>query len=358
MLPVSGLVVATVGDSELVWMQPTTGSVVRRVTVTPFETTHSVSADSDDNVYVGGSDVVSFDATGRERWRVRGSNANFVSEGPVVGQGSIYFGTPGGDVVALQAASGSELWRSKVDSPGAGVDNVVLVGGSLIVFAPGVARYAGLDASTGRELWRSPVVAGGGIDPIVAGGVIVTNQIDYVPASSTFIAEGWALDGCGGRVQRLNLGVAGGFLTLTDVDLVGTRGEEYTQQHLLRLDTTTGSVREDVAVGQPSGRMDAIALGADGRLYVQECRIPAVGERSSWLHVYTDSPSGFVEESVVDLAPGCTRRDGAALTAAGMLYLSSGRSIVAVQTKSPGLAPTHWPLHDVDNQASRRVPTQ
>ena len=95
-----------------------------------------------------------------------GSTGNLNST-PVVALGCVFVGTANGDIVALDADSGDEIWSTHYDvvAPGLGggiVSAVVVEGSSVITMIneSGDGANAGpyavaLDASTGAERWRS-----------------------------------------------------------------------------------------------------------------------------------------------------------------------------------------------------------
>jgi outer membrane protein assembly factor BamB len=112
---------------------------------------------------------------------------------PIVSGGCVYLNTAGGDVIALEAGSGAELWRHHVTlDPGtvaglggtfvsspAVTDEAVLtlVNQTGAPYVLALSKRAGADGAQ-RVLWRSkPIVAGAGYytnaTPVVSGGLLL-----------------------------------------------------------------------------------------------------------------------------------------------------------------------------------------
>jgi alcohol dehydrogenase (cytochrome c) len=81
---------------------------------------------------------------------------------PVVNNGVMFVATPGNQVIAIEADTGSVLWRYKRPLP----DEVILLhatsrgvalSGDKVLFAVGEAVLVALDAKTGQEVWTTAV---------------------------------------------------------------------------------------------------------------------------------------------------------------------------------------------------------
>ena len=104
-----------------------------------------------------------------------GGNRHFVNIKPVYSSGVIYVANAKGNVMALDAASGTTLWQVDTKSrlgagPGVG-DGMVLVGsreGEVIALA----------ANDGKEQWRGKVTSEVLSIPATAAGVVVARAID------------------------------------------------------------------------------------------------------------------------------------------------------------------------------------
>jgi outer membrane protein assembly factor BamB len=121
---------------------------------------------------LGSGVIVALNApTGAEQWR------STAYEGPTVlvaNQGSIVFGTGDGSIVALDAKTGSERWRTDVADSGVG--NPASDGSRIFAGIPG-ADFVAVDASTGEIAWRQPLAGD------LTGTATVANGIAYIGAS-------------------------------------------------------------------------------------------------------------------------------------------------------------------------------
>jgi len=102
---------------------------------------------------------------------------------PIVNHGVMYVATPGNQVLALDAASGALLWRYRRQMP----EGVVLLHptsrgvalyGDRVFFAAGDAVLVALDAATGKELWTKSVADNKkgyymSLAPLVADGKVM-----------------------------------------------------------------------------------------------------------------------------------------------------------------------------------------
>ncbi len=131
-------------------------------------------------VYVGGEDHVFYaiDAgTGIERWRFE--TGGKIRSSPVVADGSVYFTSYDGNVYALDAATGDERWRvtrfgdDLVSSP-AVADGVVYVGGGGL----DGGNMTALNAEDGEQIWRYGVAANVATSPTVVGGIVYFGSDD------------------------------------------------------------------------------------------------------------------------------------------------------------------------------------
>lgn len=104
-----------------------------------------------DTVYAAGrgGDVRAMDAaTGKVRWST--DTDLELSAGPGVGEGLVVVGTSDGDVVALDAATGKQRWKGKI--PGELLAPPLVQGGHVIVRSV-EGRLRALDATDGKEQW-------------------------------------------------------------------------------------------------------------------------------------------------------------------------------------------------------------
>ncbi|MFP4249318.1 MAG: PQQ-binding-like beta-propeller repeat protein [Armatimonadota bacterium] len=118
-----------------------------------------------DTIVFGSSDGLlrAIDRGGAERWRCEAGGAIYGA--PLIADGRVYVGTEDGDVMALDAATGSLAWRS--EAPEYAIEQAPAAGDGA-VFAGSWDRHAyALDASTGELRWRRPS-AGSDRDGFVA----------------------------------------------------------------------------------------------------------------------------------------------------------------------------------------------
>jgi outer membrane protein assembly factor BamB len=120
-----------------------------------------------------GGDVHALDlATGREVWK---SNTDLeLSGGPAVGEGIVVVGGTGGELVALDAATGARRWQV---ATGGEVLTAPSVAGGIVVVRTVDGRLRGLRAADGGEAWtyEQPVprltLRGNGA-PVVDGDMV------------------------------------------------------------------------------------------------------------------------------------------------------------------------------------------
>jgi len=109
--------------------------------------------------------VIAWDrVTGRVLWRLEGEQATAINATPVIAGRVIYIVNGVTEVIALELATGSELWQVKLDDAGfdwgnATVGTPAIAHGILVV--PTLYRdLVALDAASGAELWRLAATPG------------------------------------------------------------------------------------------------------------------------------------------------------------------------------------------------------
>jgi outer membrane assembly lipoprotein YfgL len=166
-----------------------------------------------------------------------------------VNAASVTLASSDGTVVALDGASGQDLWRASAGSSiaaGAGTDGryaaVVTRDNDLVVM------------EQGRPLWREPLGAAVFTSPLVAGARVFVSGADR--SISAFDAQTgrrlWNYTRPG--EQALALRQAGVLLAVGDTLVGGMSGR------LIGLDPRTGAVRWDVAIANPRGTNDVERL--------------------------------------------------------------------------------------------------
>ncbi|HTR54568.1 MAG TPA: PQQ-binding-like beta-propeller repeat protein [Kofleriaceae bacterium] len=141
------------------------------------------------NRQLGG--VIAWDrASGRELWRHEGPDVLAINASPLVANDSAYVVAGTDDVLALDLATGDTRWQTRLDDAGfawgnATVGTPVLARGVLVVPTLYGALVA-LDAESGAELWRSAAApgplrtthyrgageAGFAASPVATGGIV------------------------------------------------------------------------------------------------------------------------------------------------------------------------------------------
>ncbi len=132
-------------------------------------------------VYVGSHDgaLYALDAaTGSEIWRFETGSRVYTS--PALSGGRVIFGSDDGTLHALDARDGTEAWRFETGRP---LYASPAVAGGVVYFAgeAGGDLFA-LDAASGAELWRFQTGREGdnrSSSPVIAGDVLVVGSDDH-----------------------------------------------------------------------------------------------------------------------------------------------------------------------------------
>jgi alcohol dehydrogenase (cytochrome c) len=119
----------------------------------------------------------------RPAWVVSTGVTNGHEAPPIVNHGVMFVATPGNQVIALDAKSGSVLWRYKRPMPEDvvllhGTSRGVALFGDKVFFAAAEAVLVALDAVTGREVWTATVEDNRkgyymSVAPLVANGKVM-----------------------------------------------------------------------------------------------------------------------------------------------------------------------------------------
>ena len=194
-----------------------------------------------------GLQAVSGAVSARQAWNTRIGPINFPLDVQVVGATAFIAGSDG-SVAALNALTGSDVWRTSVGSPiaaGVGSDGKV---------AAVVTQNNDVVAlQDGREIWRQKLSAQAYTSPLVAGGRV------FVLAADRSVN---AFDGQSGRKlwtqQRPNeplvLRQSGAILAVGDTLVVGLSGR------LAGLNPSNGTVRWEAPIASPRGINDVERL--------------------------------------------------------------------------------------------------
>ncbi len=125
--------------------------------------------------------------TGKQVWRVEtGLRA---SAGPGVAEGLLAIGTAEGQLAAFDTRTGEELWRRDLNSE---ILAVPAIGSGVVVVHAGDGKLFGLDAASGEQLWlydhkvpvltlrgsSSPVISGSSVYCGLAGGKMISLSLE------------------------------------------------------------------------------------------------------------------------------------------------------------------------------------
>jgi outer membrane protein assembly factor BamB len=190
--------------------------------------------------------------TGRVRWKadLHAGQQGFFAEPPVVAGGLIYVATASRRLLALDAASGREVWQERGFPVVAGVRNG-------LVIAVIEDRLATLDAGSGVRRWEVRVSGGGEHWPVLEGDTVYVASVDDVIA----------VDAATGTTRwRVPLDPAVG-----PPVQVGGRLYVATRNRLLALDASSGralwaSARRRIVNGPLATPGSVVVATADGTL--------------------------------------------------------------------------------------------
>jgi outer membrane protein assembly factor BamB len=263
--------------------------------------------------------------------------------------GRLYVGADDGSVLALEAATGVLGWRVPLAGAGERPPSVLGgIGGGLFVSAPDTARAPDvLDAATGAALQRFD-----GETVVMAGPTLglVTQAQDEASLHYPWMHLG-VRDPCGKLRWRLPAERPQWPV------LVGAEDRLYVVE---RDDTPQSPTFVSVYAADGTRLVDdapaAIpwALGADGTIYGLRCDSPG-HEGPSRLTAYDQD---LTERWHVDLGAICPH-GGPIIDDQGRLFFTAfdgeWTSLYGVQTDSPGLLGSAWPVRRVDRRGTAWV---
>ena len=142
-----------------------------------------------------------------ELWRADLADAGALSTAPLVLGDTVYLQGGSGQVVALDRATGEELWASEPTGFNIGPFGVA-VGDGRVYGMDGSTGVAALDLADGAPLWATDITAtdttGADIQPVVADGLVIASSVPvsisgiYAPGDRGVVS---ALDAATGEVQ-------------------------------------------------------------------------------------------------------------------------------------------------------------
>jgi outer membrane protein assembly factor BamB len=327
------------------------GALLRRRSSAAFENVTSAVADDDGNFYFAGHSVYSVDPDGELRWLtpLPGEDGRYPrAVGRLVREpgGDLYFGASDGHLYAVGGDGGALRWRTRLTGDGQRPPAVLGgVGDAVLAIARDGAPQAQLwNTATGAPMAHF-VGPGGEHHGAMFGRRlgIVTQRLEdrggaypwmHISVLDSCSRERWhlparrpqwpALIGPDDQlfvVERDDVEDSPTFVSVYDVD--GKR------------------VAGPVAMPPPWG------IGADGTIYAVACDSSGY-DGPSRLHAYD---SALEEQWMLPLGDSCPMA-GPVINAGGRMffawYFERVAEIVAVQTASPGVARTSWPVRRHD----------
>jgi outer membrane protein assembly factor BamB len=311
---------------------------------------------ADGTVYVAASGfhgdkrgyLYAFDPEGTEKWRYSilpeavGSGINFIYS-PAIGQdGTLLFSATGDSTLRAVGPDGQLRWQYKAEA----LIGRVVVGADGTVYMSTGDGYVNVLTAAGELQWRFST----GVVPAASVGVEVGVQVTAVgPEGTLYVVISGALlamDRDGELLWRYDLPVRYGVAPVVDRE-----GQVFCVFPLANADglgmilslTRSGQEYWRSALGWVSQTRTPL-LGADDTLYLMGYEggriylfaLDAIGGREFW-RVGLDS---FGNMTMSDT---------------GIIYLAGEASLTAIQTDSPGLVNSSWPVVYGDAQNSQHV---
>jgi hypothetical protein len=340
-LALAGERLAVVGGNKL-WLLDLAGNIVGGVLDPMSQNASAPVADEEGNFYFASSKVFSIAPDGKVRWAVElGSNTDQSQETTYTSKlllgpgGVLYFAASDGLLYALRRNDGELIWKQQVGLAENGHVRWVGPGVGDSFFVDGVPYQATTGAPSAQPQVRGvPVMASfPSFAGLVAGrfeddGTRLQLRLHFLDPCGQ---PAWSLPETGSwRVDVAGFGDA--LLAYSG----GNASWYSTEGALLRGPRPLGGF--------------STALGADGTLYNTVCS--QQDERNADMSLVAYSLE-LTESWKLDLGKPCTY-SGTVLADDGVLYIArelpDGIEVLAVQTASPGLAPTAWPTRWHDNR--------
>lgn len=315
----------------------------------------AAAADEDGNFYFAGRNIYSVDRDGALRWLVPLSELSADpprAAGRVVlsPDGTMFFGATDGHLYAIDMRDGTRRWRRQVtDEDGKAPLVMAGAGNAVMAFARGNdIRPQMWRTSDGEPLSRF-LGPGGEYFGAMLGrslGIVAQRMEDrggaypwmHVAVLDACAAERWTLTPT--RPQWPVLIGPGDRLYVAERD-----DQEHSPTFVSVYEPDGTRAAGPTAMPLPWG------IGADGTLYAVACDSSA-HEGPSRLYAYD---MDLNQRWMLPLGDSCPMT-GPVIDDQGRLYftwnLDSVTEVVAVQTTSPGLAPTSWPTRRHDSRGT------
>jgi outer membrane protein assembly factor BamB len=330
------------------WLLDRSGNVVGDFLDATAMGSATVVADAIGNFYLATSRIVALTQDGAVRWTFEfgpsvsplysvGETSSTMLLSPM---GVLYFAASDGYVYALQTSDGHVQWKREVGLRADGRVRWMNIGVGDAVFVEDRA-YRASDGTPLGDL----NVNGAAVQPLLASssGVLAGR---YVNSPDGRLENRMHMLGRCGELQWSFPDMQSWYSTLAGTDdalfvtrFDGTRFWSYWY-------SKTGSALK----GPLPNRGVASALGADGTVYSLECDSGLLDQANMTVFAYA---SDLTEAWALGMGAPCNY-SAAALADDGLLYLardvSAGVEVIAIQTKSPGIASTAWPARRHDNR--------
>ena len=178
------------------------------------------------------------------RWKFKTGGAIYSS--PSVADGVVYFASNDGNLYAVSADSGKELWRADIGdeyaykSSGFDVISSPTIAGGVVYFGCWDSDFYALDAKTGKVLWRFE--EGLTTSPFVVDGVVYFGTIDSLFAVNAKTGvEKWRLE-MAGEIPPPSFADGVIFAACCDIE-VAFHGGSDSDNYLFAVDADTGLVK-------------------------------------------------------------------------------------------------------------------
>ncbi len=127
----------------------------------------SLAIAADGTVYSGSDPLVAYRGSdGKELWSYS-ENVGFAASPAIGADGTLYYGTELGNVVAFDGTSGKVKWSVNLGSGGGAYSPSLGPDGTVYVDSATTGLHA-LDGATGKEKWSDPTVGNAGGCPAIA----------------------------------------------------------------------------------------------------------------------------------------------------------------------------------------------
>jgi outer membrane protein assembly factor BamB len=188
---------------------------------------------------------------------------------PALADGIVYAASHEGEVVALRADNGRQVWRTETELPLAAGPSI---GSGLVVLGSSDGDVIALDAATGQQRWRKAINSEVLAQPLITNDLVVVRTVDghLEGMALTDGAMRWAVDE---QVPRLTLRGTAPPVLAGDRVIAG-----FDNGRVIAVDVRNGDVLWDTIVNAPHGRTELERLSdIDSAVHVSGDDIFVVG---------------------------------------------------------------------------------